>query len=98
MEAHREKQERILLGLEKAPEPKVKISNLMRVLTKEAVQDPTQIEQEVRKQMAERLMNHQARNEARKLNPEQKKKKKRDVSFWKMFHYKFLSHYIGLKT
>ena len=36
------------------PKPKVKISNLMRVLTDEATVDPTAIEKEVRKQMEER--------------------------------------------
>lgn len=74
-EAQKEKQERILLGLEKAPENKVKISNLMRVLGTEAVQDPTQIEKEVRKQMAQRMKNHQMRNEERKLTKEQRSEK-----------------------
>jgi hypothetical protein len=35
-------------GLLEPPKPKVKISNLMRVLGEEAVLDPTAIEQEVR--------------------------------------------------
>eukprot|EP01103_Thecamoeba_quadrilineata_P002784 TRINITY_DN1266_c1_g4_i1.p2 TRINITY_DN1266_c1_g4~~TRINITY_DN1266_c1_g4_i1.p2 ORF type:complete len:500 (+),score=157.29 TRINITY_DN1266_c1_g4_i1:2581-4080(+) len=77
MEAQRERQERILLGLEKPPEAKVKLSNLMRVLGQEAVQDPTQVEKEVRKQMAQRLKNHQLRNEARKLTPQERKAKKK---------------------
>lgn len=75
-ERDREKRERVLLGLEEPPKPKVKISNLMKVLGSEAVQDPTQIEQEVKRQMAERQANHEARNQQRKLNPEQKKRKK----------------------
>eukprot|EP01102_Stenamoeba_stenopodia_P015141 TRINITY_DN512_c0_g1_i1.p1 TRINITY_DN512_c0_g1~~TRINITY_DN512_c0_g1_i1.p1 ORF type:complete len:781 (+),score=284.48 TRINITY_DN512_c0_g1_i1:88-2430(+) len=76
-EAQKEKQERILLGLEKPQENKVKISNLMRVLGTEAVQDPTQIEKEVRKQMAQRMKNHQMRNEERKLTKEQRSEKLR---------------------
>jgi len=56
-------------------QPKVKMSNLMRVLGTEAVQDPTKIEAHVRKQMAERLANHAKANAERKLTPEQRKEK-----------------------
>jgi len=53
----------------------VKISNLMRVLGNEAIQDPTKVEQDVRQQIAERLQTHISANQARKLTPEQKKEK-----------------------
>jgi U4/U6 small nuclear ribonucleoprotein PRP3 len=53
-EAMKEEQEKIRLGLIPPPEPKVKISNLMRVLGTEAVQDPTKVEEYVRNQMAKR--------------------------------------------
>lgn len=53
-EALKEEQEKIRLGLMAPPEPKVKISNLMRVLGSEAVQDPTKVEEYVRNQMAKR--------------------------------------------
>lgn len=53
-EALKEEQEKIRLGLMPPPEPKVKISNLMRVLGSEAVQDPTKVEEYVRNQMAKR--------------------------------------------
>lgn len=53
-EALKEEQEKIRLGLIAPPEPKVKISNLMRVLGSEAVQDPTKVEEYVRNQMAKR--------------------------------------------
>eukprot|EP01098_Paradermamoeba_levis_P000751 TRINITY_DN1087_c0_g1_i1.p1 TRINITY_DN1087_c0_g1~~TRINITY_DN1087_c0_g1_i1.p1 ORF type:complete len:475 (+),score=168.83 TRINITY_DN1087_c0_g1_i1:153-1427(+) len=76
MEVHREKQQRILLGLEPPPPPKLKISNFMQVLGKEAVADPTQIEAEVRRQMAQRIANHEQRNQERKLTPEERKAKK----------------------
>lgn len=41
-------------GLLEAPKPKVKIANLYRVLGEQAVADPTAMEREARKQMAER--------------------------------------------
>lgn len=53
-EAWKEKQEKIRLGLENPPEAKVKMSNMMRVLGTQAVQDPTKIEAHVREQMAKR--------------------------------------------
>lgn len=75
-EVLKEKTEKIRLGLEKAPEPKVKISNLMRVLGNEAIQDPTKMEAQVRKQMAERLKKHETLNAERKLTEDQKRAKK----------------------
>lgn len=53
-EAWKEKQEKIRIGLEPPPEPKVKMSNMMRVLGQQAIQDPTKIEAHVREQMAKR--------------------------------------------
>jgi len=47
-EMWKEEQEKIRLGLEPPPEPKLRISNLMRALGTEAVQDPTKIEAHVR--------------------------------------------------
>lgn len=64
------------LGLIKAPEPKVKLSNLMRVLGSDAVQDPTKVEAHVRKQMAERQRKHEVANQQRKLTKEQRSEKK----------------------
>lgn len=74
-EAEKEKQEKIQFGLVEKQEPKVRISNLMRVLGSEAIQDPTKVEAHVRAQMAERQRNHDKANEARKLTPAQKKAK-----------------------
>jgi U4/U6 small nuclear ribonucleoprotein PRP3 len=53
-EAQKETQEKIRLGLQPPPEPKVRMANLMRVLGNEAVQDPTKVEAHVRAQMAKR--------------------------------------------
>ncbi|KAI3404722.2 PRP3 [Candida oxycetoniae] len=72
---HKEKQDRIKLGLDPPPPPKVKLSNLMTVLTNEAIKDPTAVENKVRKQVEERLQKHLRDNEARKLTSEQKRAK-----------------------
>lgn len=75
-EAWKEEQEKIRLGLIDPPEPKLKISNLMRVLGNEAVQDPTKIEAHVREQMAKRQKEHEEANQSRKLTDDQKREKK----------------------
>ena len=75
-EAWKEEQEKIRLGLIDAPQPKLKISNLMRVLGNEAVQDPTKIEAHVREQMARRQKDHDDANQSRKLTVEEKREKK----------------------
>ena len=75
-EAWKEKQEKIRLGLEPPPEPKLRMSNMMRVLGQQAVQDPTKIEAHVREQMAKRQKMHEEANAARKSTVEQKKQKK----------------------
>nr|XP_033772319.1 U4/U6 small nuclear ribonucleoprotein Prp3-like [Geotrypetes seraphini] len=75
-EAQKEVQEKVRLGLMPPPEPKVRISNLMRVLGTEAVQDPTKVEAHVRAQMAKRQKAHEEANAARKLTTEQRKEKK----------------------
>lgn len=75
-EAWKEEQEKIRLGIEPPPEPKLRISNLMRVLGTEAVQDPTKIEAHVRQQMAKRLKAHEDANAARKLTDDQRREKK----------------------
>jgi len=75
-EALKDDQEKQRLGLAPPPEPKVKLSNLMRVLGTEAVRDPTKVEQHVRMQMEKRKRAHEHANAARKLTDEQRKEKK----------------------
>lgn len=75
-ETWKEEQEKIRLGLIEPPEPKLKISNLMRVLGNEAIQDPTKIEAHVREQMAKRQKEHEEANQSRKLTDEQRREKK----------------------
>ena len=53
----------------------VKISNMYRVLTQEAVSDPTKVEARVRREMMARSNAHDKSNEARKLTDEQRKEK-----------------------
>ncbi|KAL2117014.1 hypothetical protein VTJ04DRAFT_9182 [Mycothermus thermophilus] len=71
----KEKQAKIRLGLEPAPPPKVKKSNLMRVLGEEAVKDPTAVEARVNREIQERFEKHMRANEERKLTKEQRAEK-----------------------
>merc|ERR1711939_1026124 len=75
MEREREKRERLRLGLLAPPKPKVKMSNLMRVLGSQTVADPSALEQKVRAAAAQRVKNHEMRNMARKLTPAERKDK-----------------------
>uniref|UniRef100_T1IKN5 Uncharacterized protein n=1 Tax=Strigamia maritima TaxID=126957 RepID=T1IKN5_STRMM len=75
-ETLKEKQEKIRLGLEPPPAPKLKIANMMRVLGQDAVMDPTKIEARVRAQIAKRKEVHEATNASRKLTDEEKREKK----------------------
>jgi U4/U6 small nuclear ribonucleoprotein PRP3 len=71
----KEQQAKIRLGLEPAPPPKVKKSNLMRVLGEQAVKDPTAVEARVTREIADRKEAHEAMNEDRKLTKEQRREK-----------------------
>ncbi|RHN55309.1 putative U4/U6 small nuclear ribonucleoprotein Prp3 [Medicago truncatula] len=67
-------------GVKEPPKPKIKMSNLHKVLGTEATQDPTRLEKEVRNATAEREQAHIDRNIARKLTPaELREKKKRKL-------------------
>ena len=75
-EVQKEKQIKVMLGIEKPPEARATLSNMTRVFGAQAFEDPTKIEQLVRKQMQERLDKHNQENQERKLTPEQRKQKK----------------------
>eukprot|EP01117_Protostelium_nocturnum_P016088 TRINITY_DN6308_c0_g1_i1.p1 TRINITY_DN6308_c0_g1~~TRINITY_DN6308_c0_g1_i1.p1 ORF type:complete len:563 (-),score=225.09 TRINITY_DN6308_c0_g1_i1:325-2013(-) len=77
-EREKERQERVIMGLEQAPAPKVKLSNLALVLGAESSANPTAIEKEVRRQTEERIAAHDARNAKNKLSKEERKQKKKD--------------------
>ncbi|CAN6633837.1 hypothetical protein TRVA0_014S01420 [Trichomonascus vanleenenianus] len=75
---YKEQQDRIRLGLDPAPPPKVKLSNMMRVYMNEAIHDPTATEHKVKHEMAERKSKHEQENADRKLSEDQKWEKKLD--------------------
>ncbi|KAL3475908.1 U4/U6 small nuclear ribonucleoprotein [Aspergillus californicus] len=71
----KEQQAKVRLGLEPAAAPKVKKSNLMRVLGEQAVKDPTAVEARVNREIADRREVHEAANEERKLTKEERHEK-----------------------
>ena len=73
---HKEKQEMIQMGLLPPEQPKVKMSNLMRVLGDQAILDPTKMEQVVKAQVDDRAKSAIAHDESKKLTREEKSQKK----------------------
>ena len=73
---NKEMQDKIKMGLVAPPPPKVKMSNLMRVLGDAQVANPSAIEHKVKDGLLQRKAGHEQRNEERKLDPEERKKKK----------------------
>jgi len=70
-------QDKVRFGLLPAPEPRMKLTNIMSVLGEEAVADPSTAEAKVRKQMKDRKTRHDAHNDSRRLTTEQKREKLR---------------------
>lgn len=68
----KEEQAKVRLGLVEPPPPKVKKSNMMRVLGEQAVKDPTAVEARVNREIAQRKADHDRANEERKLTHEQR--------------------------
>jgi U4/U6 small nuclear ribonucleoprotein PRP3 len=56
-------------------ETTVRLANLMKVLTSDAVQDPTRVEARVRRDVAMRKHTHEKMNAERKLTDEQRREK-----------------------
>jgi U4/U6 small nuclear ribonucleoprotein PRP3 len=71
-ERHQEQMDKIAAGLIPPPPPKLRLSNMMRVLGDKAVADPSKLEAYVREQVAQRQRAHEARNAATKLTPQEK--------------------------
>jgi U4/U6 small nuclear ribonucleoprotein PRP3 len=71
----KEEQAKIRLGLVEPPPPKVKKSNMMRVLGEQAVKDPTAVEARVNREIAQRAYDHERTNAERALTQEQKEEK-----------------------
>jgi hypothetical protein len=53
----------------------VRLANLMKVLTSDAIQDPTRVEARVRREVAMRRHTHEKTNAERKLTDEQRREK-----------------------
>lgn len=70
-----DKRDRQKMGLLPPDPPKVRLANLMKVLTSDAVQDPTKVEAKVRKEVAMRAHKHEKDNQERKLTAEEKREK-----------------------
>ncbi|THH19639.1 hypothetical protein EW146_g1571 [Bondarzewia mesenterica] len=70
-----DKRDRIRMGLIPPDPPKVRLANLMKVLTSDAVQDPTRVEARVRREVAMRKHGHEKMNTERKLTDEQRREK-----------------------
>ncbi|KII84667.1 hypothetical protein PLICRDRAFT_46061 [Plicaturopsis crispa FD-325 SS-3] len=70
-----DKRDRIRMGLIPPDPPKVRLGNLMKVLTSDAVQDPTRVEARVRREVAMRKHGHEKMNAERKLTDEQRREK-----------------------
>ncbi|KAH9941282.1 pre-mRNA processing factor 3-domain-containing protein [Epithele typhae] len=70
-----DKRDRIRMGLIPPDAPKVRLANLMKVLTSDAVQDPTKVEARVRREVAIRKHQHEKMNAERKLTDEQRREK-----------------------
>lgn len=71
----KEEQAKIRLGLIETPPPKVKKSNMMRVLGEQAVKDPTAVEARVNREIAQRAADHEKHNRERQLTKEQRAEK-----------------------
>ncbi|KAF4581346.1 hypothetical protein EYR40_002934 [Pleurotus pulmonarius] len=70
-----DKRDRIRMGLIPPDPPKVRLANIMKVLTSDAVQDPTRVEARVRREVAIRKHGHEKMNAERKLTDEQRREK-----------------------
>ena len=71
-----DKRDRIKMGLLPPDPPKVKLSNLMRVLSSEAIADPTKVEARVRREVAARREQHERTNAERMLTDEQRQQRR----------------------
>ncbi|OQO11331.1 hypothetical protein B0A48_05587 [Cryoendolithus antarcticus] len=71
----KEEQAKVRLGLKDPAPPKVKKSNMMRVLGEQAVKDPTAVEARVNAEIAARKNTHEQANLNRKLTPEERAEK-----------------------
>eukprot|EP00475_Leptophrys_vorax_P038937 TRINITY_DN6954_c0_g1_i1.p1 TRINITY_DN6954_c0_g1~~TRINITY_DN6954_c0_g1_i1.p1 ORF type:complete len:536 (+),score=132.92 TRINITY_DN6954_c0_g1_i1:28-1608(+) len=76
-EKQKQKQEAVALGLAPPPEDRLTLKSFMRILSNEAIEDPTAVEAQVRAQMEKRRIAAETHNEARRLTVTEKKEKHR---------------------
>lgn len=69
---HEELTQKIRLGLEPTPAPKLTKQNFMRVMPDEAIKNPTYVENLVNTQIEERKDKHEEANASRKLSKEER--------------------------
>jgi U4/U6 small nuclear ribonucleoprotein PRP3 len=74
-EKQRDLQDMQAAGLIPAPEPRLTLSNFMRVLGEQAVLDPSKMEAKVMEQIQARKLKHEKMNAERKLTKEQRASK-----------------------
>lgn len=70
-----DKRDRQKMGLLPPDPPKVRLANMMSVMTNAAIADPTKIELRVKAEAAARLRKHEEANAARQLTDEQRREK-----------------------
>jgi Protein of unknown function (DUF1115)./pre-mRNA processing factor 3 (PRP3). len=75
-EKQRELQDMQAAGLIPAPEPKLTLSNFMKVLGDQAIMDPSKMEAKVMEQIQARKLKHEKMNAERKLTKEQRAEKR----------------------
>lgn len=68
-------QDRVRMGLIPPDAPKVRMANMVRVLTNDAVTDPTKLEARIRREVQMRKTKHEKDNLERKLTAEQRREK-----------------------
>ena len=76
VERQREMQDMQAAGLIPPPEPRLTLSNFMRVLGDQAVMDPSQMEAKVQEQIQARRIKHEKMNEERRLTRDQRREKR----------------------
>ncbi|KLT38387.1 Pre-mRNA-splicing factor 3 [Cutaneotrichosporon oleaginosum] len=71
----KDRQDRVRMGLIPPDPPKVRLANMMKVLTSDAVQDPTKLEKRIVREVELRALKHEQDNAERKLSKEERREK-----------------------
>ncbi|BEJ14256.1 hypothetical protein CspHIS471_0400230 [Cutaneotrichosporon sp. HIS471] len=71
----KDRQDRVRMGLIPPDPPKVRLANMMKVLTSDAVQDPTKLEKRIVREVELRALKHEQDNAERKLSKDDRREK-----------------------